>query len=172
MTEQNEVHVGTNRTGAALAPERIEAMIAGTEEFYPSSEGDGSAIIAVRAEYAQEAEPIGTVPPPATLKGIAKTAFKALKGGEPTLFLDKLGERLAFERTGTRLYEALLGKIVANGPVAVALAIEAVDHGMHATTEDALRLESNLFGLLASTADMKEGMAAFLEKRKAAFTGA
>ena len=111
MTEQNEVHVGTNRTGAALAPERIEAMIAGTEEFYPSSEGDGSAIIAVRAEYAQEAEPIGTVPPPATLKGIAKTAFKALKGGEPTLFLDKLGERLAFERTGTRLYEALLGKI-------------------------------------------------------------
>ena len=67
--------------------------------------------------------------------------------------------------------ESLVGKIVANGPVAVALAIEAVDHGYNSTTEDALRLESNLFGLLASTADMKEGMAAFLEKRKADFKG-
>ena len=67
--------------------------------------------------------------------------------------------------------EALVGKIIANGPVAVALAIEAVDHGYNSTTEDALRLESNLFGLLASTADMKEGMGAFLEKRKADFKG-
>src|SRR5262245_8816712 len=67
--------------------------------------------------------------------------------------------------------EALVGKITTNGPVAVALAIEAVDHGYNSTTEDALRLESNLFGLLASTADMKEGMSAFLEKRKAAFRG-
>ena len=67
--------------------------------------------------------------------------------------------------------ETLVGKIIANGPVAVALAIEAVDHGYNSTTEDALRLESNLFGLLASTADMKEGMGAFLEKRKADFKG-
>ena len=67
--------------------------------------------------------------------------------------------------------EALVGKIIANGPVAVALAIEAVDHGYNSTTEDALRLESNLFGLLASTTDMKEGMGAFLEKRKADFKG-
>jgi enoyl-CoA hydratase len=67
--------------------------------------------------------------------------------------------------------EALLAKITANGPVAVALAIEAVDHGYNSTTEDALRLESNLFGLLASTSDMREGMTAFLEKRKAEFRG-
>jgi len=68
--------------------------------------------------------------------------------------------------------EALLTKVAANGPVAVALAIEAVDHGYNTTTEDSLRLESNLFGLLASTTDMKEGMTAFLEKRKADFHGA
>ena len=65
----------------------------------------------------------------------------------------------------------LAKKIAANGPVAVALAIEAVDHGYHAATEDALRLEANLFGLLASTQDMREGMGAFLEKRKADFQG-
>jgi enoyl-CoA hydratase len=67
--------------------------------------------------------------------------------------------------------EQLAKKIAANGPVAVALAMEAVDQGYHGSTEDALRLESNLFGLLASTADMREGMSAFLEKRKADFKG-
>jgi enoyl-CoA hydratase len=66
---------------------------------------------------------------------------------------------------------ALAAKMVANGPLALALAIEAVDHAYNSTTEDALRLESNLFGLLASTSDMREGMAAFLEKRRAEFRG-
>jgi enoyl-CoA hydratase len=65
----------------------------------------------------------------------------------------------------------LAGRIAANGPVAVGLALEAVDRAAGSTTEDALVLESNLFGLLASTADMKEGMQAFLEKRKAEFRG-
>ena len=66
---------------------------------------------------------------------------------------------------------ALAATITANGPVALALALEAVDHGMNATMEDAQLFESNLFGLLASTSDMREGMTAFLEKRKARFTG-
>ncbi len=65
----------------------------------------------------------------------------------------------------------LAAKITANGPVALALALEAVEHGLTATAEDAQLFESNLFGLLASTADMREGMGAFLEKRKAKFTG-
>ena len=68
--------------------------------------------------------------------------------------------------------EQLLRTVAGNGPVAVAFAIEAVDHSYHATTEDAQRLESNLFGLLASTSDMREGMGAFLEKRRASFKGA
>jgi len=65
----------------------------------------------------------------------------------------------------------LAERIMANGPIAVALALEAVDMGFHATTEDALRFESSLFGLLASTEDMREGMAAFLGKRTAEFKG-
>jgi enoyl-CoA hydratase len=60
-------------------------------------------------------------------------------------------------------------KMVANGPVAIALALEAVDRGMSTTIDDAQLLESRLFGLLASTEDMREGMQAFLEKRKAEF---
>lgn len=65
----------------------------------------------------------------------------------------------------------LMRTILSNGPVAIALALEAVDRAAATTTEDALTLESNLFGLLASTDDMREGMAAFLEKRTARFAG-
>jgi enoyl-CoA hydratase len=64
---------------------------------------------------------------------------------------------------------ALARKIAANGPIAVALALEAVDRGMSTTMDDAQILESRLFGLLASTEDMKEGMQAFLEKRAPEF---
>jgi enoyl-CoA hydratase len=63
----------------------------------------------------------------------------------------------------------LARRITANGPIAIAMALESVDRGMSTTIDDALVLESNLFGLLASTDDMREGMLAFLEKRKAAF---
>lgn len=65
----------------------------------------------------------------------------------------------------------LLGEILKNGPVAVAKALEAVDRSYDHTVEDALALEANLFGILAATEDMKEGMSAFLEKREARFTG-
>jgi enoyl-CoA hydratase len=66
---------------------------------------------------------------------------------------------------------AVAATMSANGPVALAMAMDAVDHAFHVGTEDALRLEATLFGLLAGTSDMKEGMAAFLEKRKSNFQG-
>ncbi|MDB4949758.1 MAG: Enoyl-CoA hydratase [Gemmatimonadetes bacterium] len=65
----------------------------------------------------------------------------------------------------------MLGTILANGPVAVGLAIESATRGLEMDVDDALALESNLFGLTAGTTDMREGTAAFLEKRKASFTG-
>ena len=64
-----------------------------------------------------------------------------------------------------------LGKMIANGPVALAMAIESIDHAAGTHTEDGLRFESDLFGLLAGTEDMREGMSAFLEKRAAKFKG-
>jgi enoyl-CoA hydratase len=65
----------------------------------------------------------------------------------------------------------MLRRILANGPVAVAMSIEAVVRGVELPLEDALSLEADQFGLLASTEDMREGMRAFLEKRAPRFTG-
>jgi enoyl-CoA hydratase len=68
--------------------------------------------------------------------------------------------------------EALLGTILANGPLAVRACLEAVDAGLGMSLDQALELEAAYFGLLSGTADMREGTAAFLEKRKARFQGA
>lgn len=65
----------------------------------------------------------------------------------------------------------LLLKITANGPVATGLVMQAVDVGLNVGLEEGLRYETTAFGLAASTADCKEGFAAFLEKRPAVFTG-
>ncbi|GAB4149134.1 MAG: enoyl-CoA hydratase-related protein [Planctomycetota bacterium] len=57
-------------------------------------------------------------------------------------------------------------KIVSRGPTALALAKEAVRRGLSMPLDEALELEADLFGLASSTEEMKEGMKAFLEKRK------
>jgi enoyl-CoA hydratase len=67
--------------------------------------------------------------------------------------------------------EKMLDGILNNGPIALRFALEAVDRSLETGIEEGLGLESHLFGLLASTDDMREGMAAFLEKRAAEFTG-
>ena len=60
-------------------------------------------------------------------------------------------------------------KIASRGPLAVRAAIEAVMSGSEMPFAEGQTLEATLFGLLASTEDMKEGMGAFLEKRTADF---
>jgi enoyl-CoA hydratase len=67
--------------------------------------------------------------------------------------------------------EALLRSIMAQGPLAVAAVLEAVDAGQEMSQAEALLLEANQFGLLTGTADMREGVQAFLDKRKASFQG-
>jgi enoyl-CoA hydratase len=67
--------------------------------------------------------------------------------------------------------EAIAAKIIANAPLAVQYAMEAVNKGMEMTLAEGLFLEAALFGLCCSTEDKKEGTAAFLEKRPAQFRG-
>jgi len=65
----------------------------------------------------------------------------------------------------------MLRKMLSFGPVATSFALDAVNHGSEMPLTDGLNYEATFFGLLASTNDPKEGMAAFLEKRAPNFTG-
>ena len=62
-------------------------------------------------------------------------------------------------------------RIAKNAPVAVRNSKVAINRGMQVDIDTAMAIESDLFGLCFSTADQKEGMDAFVNKRKAAFQG-
>src|SRR5437868_223449 len=67
--------------------------------------------------------------------------------------------------------EAVAAKIIANAPLAVQYAMEAVNKGVEMTLPEGLYLEATLFGVSCATEDKKEGTSAFLEKRQPQFKG-
>lgn len=67
--------------------------------------------------------------------------------------------------------EALVKTILSRGPLALRYAMEAISRGLETNLEDGQRVEADLFGILATTDDTKEGLNAFLEKRPAKFSG-
>ncbi|HYD80153.1 MAG TPA: ferritin-like domain-containing protein [Paucimonas sp.] len=101
--------MGMNRTGMQMSPFDASAMRAAAPQTAGTIE-DTTAVSETRGSYIAEAEPIGSVPLPGTVTGAMTAGMAMLTGKEPQVFLDKLGERLAFERTGTRLYDALIAK--------------------------------------------------------------
>jgi len=102
--------LGPNLTGAAVSPSAVDAMNDAADALTPAMGIDRSEMKAQKMRFIAEAEAIGSVPRPPSLKGMITAGAALLQGSEPTLFLDKLGERLAYERTGVRLYEALILK--------------------------------------------------------------
>jgi enoyl-CoA hydratase len=67
--------------------------------------------------------------------------------------------------------ERLLAPILERAPLAVAASMEAVRRGRNLPQTEGMRIEADLFAILCTTKDMKEGMTAFLEKRVAKFEG-
>jgi len=65
----------------------------------------------------------------------------------------------------------LAAKIAGKGSIAIALCKDAVDNGLEMESDKACRYEADQFALCFATADQKEGMGAFLEKRPAHFQG-
>jgi enoyl-CoA hydratase len=65
----------------------------------------------------------------------------------------------------------LAAALAARAPVAMRYIIDAVNKGLQMSFAEAQVYEATLFGLVASTDDMREGTRAFLEKRKAEFKG-
>jgi hypothetical protein len=96
---------GSNRTGVQSSPKLTKELLAATRDATPTSKGDASALAAVRVTYARESESLGTVP---LIK--AAGATDVTKNVRVEVLVDRIAERLAFERTGTRLYEALIAK--------------------------------------------------------------
>ena len=62
-------------------------------------------------------------------------------------------------------------RILANAPLAISLAKQSINEGYDLDADAAIALENDLFGQCFSTADQKEGMDAFLNKRKPVFKG-
>ena len=67
--------------------------------------------------------------------------------------------------------EAILKQILANAPLAIRFALEAVNKGMETSLSAGLLLEASVFAICAGTEDKHEGTAAFLEKRAPHFQG-
>lgn len=126
MEERTEL--GLNRTGIQMSPLDTADMVSGADEIAEaispaSNEADALAAPArarladacLRGSYALQADSLGSVPIPGTVKGMAKSGVAMLTGKRPQVLIDKLGERLAFERGGVRLYDGLLVKCKALG---------------------------------------------------------
>jgi ferritin-like protein len=103
-----------NRTGLSVSPEMAAELQDTVPPLDPGRIGeDGLAL--VRSAYAEEAEPVGSMPPPATLGGAVRDIAKRVMGQDAMVLMDKLGERLAFERSGVRLYQGLITKLEVHG---------------------------------------------------------
>jgi enoyl-CoA hydratase len=66
---------------------------------------------------------------------------------------------------------ALAHKLARNAPIATRYILDAVNRGLEMPLAEASSFEATLFGLVMATDDMREGTAAFLEKRKPTFKG-
>jgi len=108
--------VGANMTGVQMSPKDTKSLLEAVEQIRPDVPGNDKGIALERIKRAEEAERIGSVPVPGSAKGMLKTTFDMALGKSPEILIDKLGERLAFERNGVRLYDAMIAKAKALGP--------------------------------------------------------
>jgi rubrerythrin len=105
--------LGSNLTGIQMSPKDTERLMEAVEQILPDVPGDDALLATERVNRNEEAERIGSVPIPGSAKGMLKSTFDMIKGKSPELLVDKLGERLAFERSGVRLYDAMIAKVKA-----------------------------------------------------------
>lgn len=102
--------LGMNKTGIKTSPLLAKQMVTGMEEFRKMPLDESITATEFRQAYIGESGEAATVPAPVTAKGAVSTGVQMFKGNDPRILLDKLGERIAFERTGVRLYDALITK--------------------------------------------------------------
>ena len=116
--EKSEAELFFNRTGIMTNPDMSAELIRGAKKTIPSSSGSGKEAAASRTEYLIKELPIGSSPIIINGENASQDELSA-NADRISVLLDKLGERLAFERQGTRLYEAFLQKLQATPAEAV-----------------------------------------------------
>ena len=97
-------------------------------------------------------------------------AFAELKADDAVLAVVLTGAGEKSFVAGADISE-LAAELAGKAPRSVEYILEAVNRGLDLPLEAGLDIEAALFGVASSTADMREGTTAFLEKRKAQFTG-
>lgn len=102
--------MGSNKTGIDMSPILSKEMIEGSRKLKLDGADGYTNLTLLEQFYLDNDDPLGSVPMPGTVKGVVKSATKMLTGHHPEVFLNKLGERLAFERSGVRIYEQLILK--------------------------------------------------------------
>lgn len=128
--------VGPNKTAAALVPKQVEKMLDAVTELSPPMPINTLPLDMERQHYITEAESVGSVPEPLESAG-AEAASPVME-----LFFDKLGERMAFERGGTRLYDALISKCLALTNVE-----NAAGNGTQPVTDDGAQAQPGEYGI-------------------------
>jgi ferritin-like metal-binding protein YciE len=125
-----------NRTGISTAIEEAEKTASGAIQATPSAAGDVMTLGNVRDPYISEHELVGSRP--------------LVPGSKiPDIFMDKLGDRLAFERSGTRLYQLMFEKVQLNNPILGGPSPDDIEHIM--------REEHQHFQLLSKAIQMMGG---------------
>lgn len=102
-------HLGMNRTGIDMSPIHSKQMLHVDEDIPMTTDGSTTSA-SIKDYFLENADPLGSVPLPGTVKGVVKSSFKMATGKHPEVFINKLGERLAYERSGVRIYEQLIAK--------------------------------------------------------------
>lgn len=107
---EQTMKLGTNKTGIDMSPIHTKEMLEAIENtpIFASTLVQGEQTL--KQTFIEEAGPLGSVPLPGTVKGVAKSLLKTITGHHPEVFINKLGERLAYERSGVRIYDALIAK--------------------------------------------------------------
>ena len=107
--------LGMNRTGMDMSPIDGQQLLKDVKKLTPLTRPDSHTMASIETQYIQEADTIGSVPIPATPRGLLKSGAEKFKGRNPEVLVNKLGERLAFERAGVRFYESVIRKCKAAG---------------------------------------------------------
>ncbi|MBW3567163.1 MAG: ferritin-like domain-containing protein [Proteobacteria bacterium] len=110
---EKRTSMGANRTGIDMSPMHGKKMATGARELTPKAAASSAACNRIEQQYLRESDGVGSVPLPGTIKGALKSTMEKATGRHPEVFINKLGERLAFERTGTRFYESVMRKCTA-----------------------------------------------------------